>query len=551
MSGVPSVEAFRRSLAEAAGALAELRRQGGLGEPPEGSPSWRVPAEAGTRVALEDARRRVAELERALAEALRGAESLAAENRRLTEEAAADEALEERAEEARARAADAEAESKELRARAALLEAECVRLESLRRKADGAAEEAAASGQAVAESLGRELRAAHAALDRASSEAGHREAAVKTETEALSKRLETAVARLQSQERERRLEAARSAGDSSVVNGELERAKAVGAALRAELAGFRVAAEREQLELRRELAAVRRSVEDARSALEDRAAEIERARASAREQAERNAVELAELRAELARVRLNHGLEPEPEAAAEPDGGYVQPPVEPVLDPGWARLLRLVRPPVEAAYAHLRRLSATALAPGQKALLRLAAASIAQATDSLSSVELSLEEEPGAPAAASAVPVLEAAVVAWEPAFRRRGVALIREWTAAVPDAAFEPKAMRLLLYQILRNALEALPEGGRLAVRAGKSADGGLKMEFIDDGPGFPSEWLAKRFEPFVSPRPGRPGLGLAIVRRTLRRWGADADAENQPAGGARLTLRFAPPRPPSLPAA
>ena len=87
--------------------------------------------------------------------------------------------------------------------------------------------------------------------------------------------------------------------------------------------------------------------------------------------------------------------------------------------------------------------------------------------------------------------------------------------------------------------------------MRAWRGPDGGLLLEFADDGPGFPAGWLERRFEPFSSPRRGRAGLGLSLVRRTLRRWGGDAEASNGPAGrGARLTLLFAvPPLPASAP--
>ncbi|MFI5348662.1 MAG: ATP-binding protein [Elusimicrobiota bacterium] len=232
------------------------------------------------------------------------------------------------------------------------------------------------------------------------------------------------------------------------------------------------------------------------------------------------------------------------ETAAEP---FVSPTVEPVLDPGWARLLRLVRPPVESAYGHLRRLSATTLTAGQKALLRMAAASIASASDSLSSIELALEEGPAPRAPAPVGPVLESSLAAWEAAFRGRGVALVRDFTGRLPDAAHDPKELRIALHHVLRNVLEAVPRGGRLSVRAARGPDGGLRLEFTDDGPGFPPKWLESRFEPFASPRRGRAGLGLSIVRRTLRRWGGDAEASAAPSGrGARLTLLFAPPPPP-----
>jgi signal transduction histidine kinase len=128
---------------------------------------------------------------------------------------------------------------------------------------------------------------------------------------------------------------------------------------------------------------------------------------------------------------------------------------------------------------------------------------------------------------------------------------LVREWPLGLPDAPHEPKVLRALIYHVLRNALEAVPRGGRLTARAGRAPDGGLCLEFLDDGPGFPADWLERRFEPFASPRAGRAGLGLSIVRRTMRRWGGDAEASNASAGrGARLAMTFAPPRPPAPPA-
>jgi signal transduction histidine kinase len=246
-------------------------------------------------------------------------------------------------------------------------------------------------------------------------------------------------------------------------------------------------------------------------------------------------------------------LEPPPEAppSAEPPlagAAFISPSLEPVLDPGWARLLRLVRPPVESAYAHLRRLSSTALTAGQKALLRMAAASIASASDSLSSIELALEEGPAPAAPAPTAPVLESSLAAWEAAFRARGVALTREFSSPLPETAHSPKELRIALHHVLRNVLEAVPRGGRLVVRARRAPDGALHVEFTDDGPGFSAEWLARQFEPFAAPRRGRAGLGLSIVRRTLRRWGGDAEAANvKPGRGARLTLLFAPPPPPA----
>ena len=576
--------------------------------------------------------------------------------------------------------------------RVTLLEAECVRLQSMRRSAEQAAADSEAQGRAVAEALRKELRSAHAALDRAAVEAGGAEARIKAEVEPLLKRLEAAMARVQALEREKRLETARGTGESSAISTELLRAQAVSASLRQEMSAVRaeedalrrqVAAAQAALErtvaerpaeleralaeartaeaqqaavqmrlhgaeaaasaLRQELSgaraaedALRRQAADSQAALEravaDRPATLERALADAQAaQAQHAALQMelisaqtvtASLRQDLSRVRaaaareedalhrrfveaearfektlaertsaleratavaqaaqVAHAAQAEltaeaveaaqvkleellspaeseasPEAAPAAEAAaavpFVSPPLELVLDPGWARLLRLVRPPIDSAYAHLRRLSSTSQTAGQKALLRMAAASIAQASDSLSSIELALEEGPAPGGPAPAAPVLEESLAAWEAAFRGRGVALVREISKSLPDAAHDAKELRLALQHVLRNVLEAVPRGGHLAVRANRGPDGGLRLEFVDDGPGFPPEWLERRFEPFAAARRGRAGLGLSIVRRTLRRWGGEVEASNGPAGrGARLTFLFAPPPPPPAP--
>jgi signal transduction histidine kinase len=239
-------------------------------------------------------------------------------------------------------------------------------------------------------------------------------------------------------------------------------------------------------------------------------------------------------------------LKEAPPPAAE---SFVSPSLEPALDPGWAKLLRLVRPPVESAQALLTRLSTTGLTAGQKTMLRMSAASVAQASEALASIELALSEDPPPRTAASVRPVLESSLASWEAAFRGRGVGLVR-LIGALPDAAHDPKELRLVLHHVLRNVLEAVPKGGRLTVRTSAAKDGGLRVEFADDGPGYPAKWLKSAFVPFAVPRKNKAGLGLSIVRRTLRRWGGDAEASNRPGRGALLVLTFPPPAPPAPPA-
>lgn len=524
----------RHGLDEAAASLDAFRSEAGLQPPePAETSAARGAAEASLRAALEAARERLERLSSELAAAReegRTAREEAQALRRELESRPAPGAQESARAEAEQRAREERAELEKrcaaLEERLALMAAERVRVDALRRKAEQAQAESEAARRAVEDALRRELRAAHAALDRAAAESGATAARARLANDPLRTRLEGALLRLEQLERERGVETAAAKATVAAATEEARhfeaeagRAQAVNASLRKELEKLKVlAAERE-------------------ATLRGRVEALEKALGSAR--------------AEGAQPLLA-AEEPLPEPSSElPElPGFVAPALEPVLEPGWGRLLRLVKPHVEAAYAHLRRLSQAPLKPGPKSLVRLAASSIGSAADSLASIELALSEAPAPAQASHAVPVLEQALAAWEPALRKRAVAVARDIPRGLPDAPHEPAALRVLFYHVLRNALEALPKGGKLSVKASRTPEGALRVEFSDDGPGFPAAWLERRFEPFASPRKGRAGLGLAIVRRTLRRWGGEAEAANGKSQdgkdkGARLTLTFAPPVP------
>lgn len=517
----------RRGLDEAAGFLDAYRREAGVEPAPDLSEAARGAAEASLRAALEAARERIETLSREGANSRAEAAAARAEAERLRRElekrpepGAPEAARAEAEEQARKARQDLEARCASLEERLTLMGAERVRVESLRRKAEQGAAESEAARRAIEDALRRELRGAHAALDRAAAEAGAREAKARADIDPLRTRLENTLLRLEQLERERsgeqakvRAQVAAAALEARHAEEETGRAQAVSASLRRELEKLKVLADEREATLRGKLEA------------------LERALASARAEGALPLIEETPLLAE-------------PELPELPD--FVAPALEPVLDPGWGRLLKLVRPSVEAAYSHLRRLSAAPLKPGAKSLVRLAAASIGQAADSLSSIELALSEGPAPVEPLDAMALVEQCLAAWEPALRKRGVSLLRDIKPGLPRAAVEKAPLRVLLFHVLRNELEALPKGAKLTVKALKSPDGALRLEFSDDGPGFPAAWLERRFEPFAAPRKGRAGLGLSILRRTLRRWGGDAEASNGPGNkGARLTLTFPPPLP------
>jgi signal transduction histidine kinase len=93
----------------------------------------------------------------------------------------------------------------------------------------------------------------------------------------------------------------------------------------------------------------------------------------------------------------------------------------------------------------------------------------------------------------------------------------------------------------LLRNASEAMPEGGN--VRIESSLEPGepphVEIRVSDEGPGVPAEVQGRLFEPFVSSK-GHEGLGLSIVFSIVNELGGEIGYESSPGKGTTFTVRL-----------
>jgi signal transduction histidine kinase len=101
---------------------------------------------------------------------------------------------------------------------------------------------------------------------------------------------------------------------------------------------------------------------------------------------------------------------------------------------------------------------------------------------------------------------------------------------------------LRRALLNLLLNALDAMPDGGALLIRAWRSPAGAV-LEISDTGPGLSDAAQRRAFEPFYTTKPGGTGLGLAIVYRIAEVHGGEVTAANRPDSGAVFTLRIPAP--------
>ncbi|MBL8722697.1 MAG: HAMP domain-containing histidine kinase [Planctomycetes bacterium] len=111
---------------------------------------------------------------------------------------------------------------------------------------------------------------------------------------------------------------------------------------------------------------------------------------------------------------------------------------------------------------------------------------------------------------------------------------------------AVDRRRLRQVLHNLLRNAVQAMPTGGRVDVTARGTA-GAVTITIADQGPGFSAAALQRYGEFFFSEKEGGMGIGLAVAREILRAHGGSLAVANQPAGGALVTVTL--PRPTAMP--
>lgn len=96
---------------------------------------------------------------------------------------------------------------------------------------------------------------------------------------------------------------------------------------------------------------------------------------------------------------------------------------------------------------------------------------------------------------------------------------------------------LRRAVLNLVLNALDAMPDGGELAITSWQGPHG-IELEVADSGPGLSDEVRRRAFEPFFSTKPGGTGLGLAVVYRAAEAHGGQVHVLNCPEGGAAFTL-------------
>jgi two-component system sensor histidine kinase PilS (NtrC family) len=111
-----------------------------------------------------------------------------------------------------------------------------------------------------------------------------------------------------------------------------------------------------------------------------------------------------------------------------------------------------------------------------------------------------------------------------------------------VPDSLHlrgEEQLLRQIFWNLSRNALQAMPDGGQLEI-SGEQSDGTVILRWHDTGVGMTEKVRHQAFEPFVTTRPGGTGLGLAVVYAAVAEHAGTIAIDSAPGRGTVVTVEL-----------
>jgi len=113
------------------------------------------------------------------------------------------------------------------------------------------------------------------------------------------------------------------------------------------------------------------------------------------------------------------------------------------------------------------------------------------------------------------------------------------ELSEELEEVYLDPMKMRRVLDNLLANALDAMPQGGRLDISA-KVNDGSVLIKVSDTGVGIPEEDMLNLFKPFHTTKPKGMGLGLVYCKRAVEAHGGTITVESKVGEGTRFTIKL-----------
>lgn len=105
---------------------------------------------------------------------------------------------------------------------------------------------------------------------------------------------------------------------------------------------------------------------------------------------------------------------------------------------------------------------------------------------------------------------------------------------------AGDANQLKQVFINLIKNAIEAMPEGGKVTITLGNQGNKGVEVRVQDSGPGIPEEYLEKLATPFFSTKEKGTGLGLMVTYRIVQNHKGEISVQSVSGQGSTFTIFF-----------
>ncbi len=133
--------------------------------------------------------------------------------------------------------------------------------------------------------------------------------------------------------------------------------------------------------------------------------------------------------------------------------------------------------------------------------------------------------------------IMENTCMLMENYFQEKHIKLQKKYETDIPEIPVDPTQIKQVFLNILMNAVESMPDGGKLDVNI-EYVDKSIKIYIIDTGKGIQQDVLQDIYDPFFTTKPSGTGVGLSVCLKIIEDHGGTIDAISEQGKGATMLL-------------
>ncbi|MGR3293509.1 MAG: ATP-binding protein [Candidatus Scalindua sp.] len=133
--------------------------------------------------------------------------------------------------------------------------------------------------------------------------------------------------------------------------------------------------------------------------------------------------------------------------------------------------------------------------------------------------------------------IMENTCMLMENYFQEKHIILQKKYETDIPEIPVDPAQIKQVFLNILMNAVESMPDGGKLDVNI-ESVGESIKVHIIDTGKGIQQGVLQDIYDPFFTTKPSGTGVGLSVSLKIIEDHGGTIDAISEQGKGTTMLL-------------